>query len=145
MPVKAPFQKNNEIALVYVSLTWSKQPVATSSVKFTYTQLLQLDPGLRKVIKKLLLVLGVLLNNRTHLGILDQREIGREHHQATRLVLVLKRSSPRLTLVSRLGCPFLFKQETIKLVGDGGRSVRPLHVCIVNPSVLELILLCGQR
>ena len=108
-------------------LTWTKQPVATSSVKLTHAQLLKLDPGLCEVVKELLLVLGIFFDNLSHLWILDQSQIRRKHHQAASLILVLQGSSPRLALVGSLGSPLLLQQQPVELIGESRRCKGPLY------------------
>lgn len=90
-----------------------------------YSQLEQLSEGRCEVFEEELLVPGVELHVLSEVRVLEQPQVGRQHHEITRRVLVLQGSGPGLPLVSALRGPLLLQQQSEVLVAEGRLCVGP--------------------
>merc|ERR1712216_980965 len=93
---------------------------------------LQLLERLREVLEEDLLVLGVLQHVLLELGVLDERDVGRKHHQVSRRVAVLE-----LSLLVVRGPLQTLEQHEVRVVEQqrrpGPRTDVPRGVRVASP------------
>mmetsp|Transcript_1318 Transcript_1318/g.3576 ORF Transcript_1318/g.3576 Transcript_1318/m.3576 type:complete len:273 (-) Transcript_1318:366-1184(-) len=99
----------------------------------------QLANHLRKVLLEGGVVLGVVLHPLAEVAVLDEHNVGWEHHQLPGGVLKLHGPRPRLALVGRLDGPDVLQELAVVLGADGRRGPRP------RPPVARAVNVTGAQ
>lgn len=90
-----------------------------------HTQGQQFGKGCRKILEEEIFVLSVHGNVLFEFGVLNENNIGRQHHELASNILKLIGTGPWFSIVRQLWSPSFFHEQTKVLVGKGGFRIGP--------------------